>query len=154
MVSGQWLVLAAGAFAQMMDLPVKAKSYVVYTAEPQIVSAEKKGVLEVRFHVVDGYHVNSHRPKSELLVPTELTLNAADGVKAGAIEYPAGTMFSFGFDPSDKLDVYTGDFTVKLPVVASVGEHTIAGTLKYQACDNKACYPAKTLPVQVLFRAK
>ena len=141
----------------MTDLPVMAKSYVMYVAEPQNVSAGKKAVLEMRFHVMDGFHVNSHRPKSELLVPTELTLNAADGVKAGAIEYPAGTMFSFGFDPNDsndKLDVYTGDFTVKLPVVAAAGEHTIAGTLKYQACDNKACYPAKTLPVQVLFRAK
>jgi DsbC/DsbD-like thiol-disulfide interchange protein len=154
-VSGQWLVLATvAAHAQMMDAPVKVKSYVAYAAESQVVAAGKKSVVEMRFHVMDGYHVNSHRPKGELLVPTALTLDAADGVKAGEVEYPAGTVFSFGADPADKLDVYTGDFTVKLPVVAAVGEHTIAGTLKYQACDNKACYPAKTLTVQILFTAK
>ena len=141
--------------AQMMDAPpAKAKSYVAYAAESQVIAAGRKSVVEVRFHVMDGYHVNSHRPNSDLLVPTALTLDAADGVKAGALEYPAGTLFSFGADASDKLDVYTGDFTVKLPVVAAAGEHTIAGVLKYQACDDRACYPAKTLPVQVLFTAK
>ena len=148
---------AVNAQAQMMDAPVKAKSYVSYAAESQVVAAGKKSVLEMRFHVTDGYHVNSHRPKGELLVPTALMLDATDGVKAGEIEYPAGTVFSFGTDandPNDKLDVYTGDFTVKLPVVAAAGEHTIAGTLKYQACDDRACYPAKTLPVQILFMAK
>ena len=137
-----------------MDAPVKTKSYVMYAAEAQVIAAGRKSVVEARFHVMDGYHVNSHRPKGDLLVPTALTLDAADGVKAGEVEYPAGTVFSFGADPDDKLDVYTGDFTVKLPVVAAAGEHTIAGTLKYQACDDRACYPAKTLPVQILFRAK
>ena len=41
-----------------------------------------------------------------------------------------------------------------LPVVAAAGEHTIDGSLRYQACDNAACYPPKTLPVQVVFTAK
>jgi hypothetical protein len=75
-------------------------------------------------------------------------------VKAGALEYPPGKLFSFSFEPNEKLDVYAGDFTVKLPVVAAAGEHTVAGTLKYQACDNAACYPPKSLPVQVMFTAK
>jgi hypothetical protein len=63
-------------------------------------------------------------------------------------------MYSFSFDPTEKLDVYAGDFTMKLPVVAAAGEHTVSGVLRYQACDNAACYPPKTLPVQVLFTAK
>jgi hypothetical protein len=68
--------------------------------------------------------------------------------------YPAGTSYSFSFDPSEKLDVYTGEFVVKLPVVASAGMHTIDGSLRYQACDNAACYPPKSLPVQVMVAAK
>jgi hypothetical protein len=47
--------------------------------------------------------------------------------------------------------VYTGDFTVDVVVrpLHSVpkGKYTIRGTLKYQACDNAACYPPKQLPV-------
>ena len=65
-----------------------------------------------------------------------------------------GTPYSFSFEPKEKLDVYTGSFTIKLPVVAAAGEHTVEGALRYQACDHAACYPPKTLPVQILFTAK
>ena len=138
-----------------LDAPaVKPKSYVVYGAEQQSVTAGKRSVVELHFRVLDGYHVNSHTPKSELLIPTRIEFQPAAGVKAEAVEYPAGTPYSFSFDPSEKLDVYSGAFTVKLPVVAEAGKHTVDGTLKYQACDHAACYPPKSLPVQVFFTAK
>jgi DsbC/DsbD-like thiol-disulfide interchange protein len=137
-----------------MDSPAKPRAYVLYAAEPQTIPANKQATLELRFHMVPGYHVNSHTPKSQLLIPTTLTLQPADGVKAGALEYPAGHPYSFSFDPSDKLDVYAGDFTVKLPVVASAGLHSVDGSLRYQACDNASCYPPRTLPVKVVFFAK
>ena len=138
-----------------LDAPApKSKSYVVYAAEQQNIAAGKRSVLELHFQVVDGFHVNSHTPKSELLIPTQILLQPAAGVKADAVEYPAGTSYSFSVDPSEKLDVYTGAFTVKLAVVAEAGTHTIDGTLRYQACDHAACYPPKSLPVQVIFTAK
>jgi hypothetical protein len=148
--------VAGPATAQLgnMDAAGKPKSYVLYAAEPQTVPAGKHAVPELRFHLVQGYHVNSHTPKSDLLIPTALTLQPADGVKASPLEYPPGQPFSFSFDPSDKLDVYASDFTVKLPVVASAGVHTIDGSLKYQACDHASCYPPKALPVRVVFTAK
>lgn len=148
-VSGFW---NAGSPGQMQAPP--KKNYVTYAAEPQTIAAGKMAALAMRFHVNEGYHVNSHTPKSELLIPTVLTLSPAEGVKAGALQYPAGKLFTFSFDPSEKVDVYAGDFTLKLPVTASAGEHTVNGTLRYQACDNAACYPPRSLPVQVTFTAK
>ena len=153
------VLLAPGALiAQEMgklDAPAtKPKSYVVYAAEEHSVAAGKQSVLELHFQVVDGFHVNSHTPKSELLIPTQITLQPAAGVKLSAVEYPAGSTYSFSFDPSEKLDVYSGAFTVKLPLVAEAGEHTVDGTLRYQACDHAACYPPKNLPVHVIFTAK
>jgi hypothetical protein len=154
-----WMLLVPGALvAQEMgrlDPPAtKAKSYVVYAAEQQSVAAGKQSVLELHFRVVEGFHVNSHTPKSELLIPTQIALQPTAGVKMTAAEYPAGTTYSLEADPSEKLDVYTGAFTVKLPVTAERGEHTVDGTLRYQACDKAACYPPKSLPVQVSFTAK
>ena len=158
------LMLGAGTFLNVGNLTAqmgnmngnaeKAKSYVIYDAEPQAVQAGKRSIVEMRFRVVDGYHVNSHTPKSELLIPTKVDLQPAAGVKAETAEYPAGTAFSFSFSPNDKLDVYAGDFTVKLPVVAKAGQHEIDGTLRYQACDHAACYPPRSLPIQVVFTAK
>lgn len=138
-----------------LDAPApRPKSYVVYAAEEQTITAGKRSVLELHFRVVDGFHVNSHTPKSELLIPTQISLQPTAGVKPEAVEYPAGTSYSLSFDPTEKLAVYTGAFTVKLPVVAEAGTHTVDGTLRYQACDHAACYPPKSLPVQVIFTAK
>ena len=142
------------ASAQLnMNAPAK-KAYVVYAAEPQTVAANKPATVELRFQILSGYHVNSHTPKSEFLIPTVVTLQSASGVKAGELQYPHGVSYSFASDPGTKLDVYAGSFTVKLPVVASAGTHTLDGTLKYQACDNASCYPPRTVPLKVLFNAK
>jgi DsbC/DsbD-like thiol-disulfide interchange protein len=138
-----------------LDAPSgKPRSYVVYAAEQQSVTAGKRSVLELHFRVLDGFHVNSHTPKSELLIPTKITLQPATGVKLETTEYPAGTSYTLAADPSEKLDVYTGAFTVRLPVVAESGGHTVEGLLHYQACDQAACYPPKNLPVHVVFTAK
>jgi Disulphide bond corrector protein DsbC len=153
-VAGCGLLLALAASAIAQDAPAKPKAYVLYAAEPETVAAGKHAVVELRFHVVEGYHINSHTPKSEWLIPTVVKLDAADGVTAGTVEYPAGKEYSFSFDPKEKLDVYSGDFTVKVPVVAAAGEHTVAGTLHYQACDNAACYPPRNLAVKAVFTAK
>jgi DsbC/DsbD-like thiol-disulfide interchange protein len=151
------ILLATFGPAQQGTLPApaaKVKQYVAYAEEEQNLMAGKKSVIALQFRVANGYHVNSHTPKSELLIPTSLTLQPDAGVKAAAAEYPAGTAYSFSFEPGEKLDVYTGTFTVKIPVVAQAGQHTIAGTLHYQACDNAACYPPKSLPVQIAVTAK
>ncbi|HTH53051.1 MAG TPA: protein-disulfide reductase DsbD N-terminal domain-containing protein [Edaphobacter sp.] len=140
---------------ESLTLPAaRPKQYVAYDSEGQAIEAGKTSTLELRFQVVQGYHVNSHTPKSELLIPTNLTIEPASGVKAAAAEYPAGTTYSLRFDPSEKLDVYTGAFVVKVPVVAALGDHTLKGVLHYQACDNAACYPPKSLPVQIAVTAK
>ena len=150
-------LLMAAPVAAQVDLstpPVRAKQYVAYDSEAQVLPAGRRAVLELRFKVLPGFHVNSHVPKSELLLPTRVELGAQAGVKVAAAEYPAGVPFSFAIDPSEKLDVYAGDFVVRVPVVAAAGPHELKGSLVYQACNNAACYPPKTLPVDVLFTAK
>ena len=135
--------------------PVRNRQYVEFAAEPQTVAAGKPVVLELRFHVRDGFHVNSHQPRSELLTATGLSLKTAEGVKlSGTFDYPAGKPYSLGANTGDPLDVYTDSFVVRVPVVAAAGAHQLDGELVYQACDRAACYPPKKLPVAVLFTAK
>jgi hypothetical protein len=137
-----------------LDGKPKTEAFIEYAAEQQTAVAGRQSVLELNFRVIDGLHVNSHTPKSELLIPTTLTLDAAPGVKVGKAVYPAGTSYSFKASPNEKLDVYTGAFTVKVPVTAQAGARTLEGRLRYQACDREACYPPKTLPVEVAIAVK
>lgn len=153
-MTGLALLLAALLQFGTGDAPARPKQYVAYTAESQTVPAARKSTVELRFRVVEGFHVNSHTPASDLLIPTNLTLQPTTGVKTGPAEYPKGQSYSFSFSPGEKLDVYSGAFTIRLPVEAAPGEHTVEGTLHYQACDHAACYPPKSLPVQVIVSAK
>jgi hypothetical protein len=153
-------LLLAGLLALAQDLgspdntPARNRQYVSYAPQSQTVAAGKRAVLELHFQVADGFHVNSHTPKSDLLIPTLMEVEPGDGVKAAEAIFPPGSTFSFDFDPKEKLDVYQGPFTVQLPVVAAAGEHTLQGTLKYQACNRAQCYPPRSLPVAIDFVAR
>ena len=131
------------------------REYVTYAAEPAVVAAGKRSVVEVHLLVAEGYHVNSHAPKSDLLIATVAKLEPQDaGVRMEAVEYPRGTSYSFATDPGEVLDVYSGAIVLRVPVVAAAGEHVLQGTLRYQACDQKSCFPPKTVPLAVPFTAK
>ena len=111
----------------------------------------KPGIVDLQFRVARGFHINSNQPKQEYLKKTELKLDAPTDIVIGRITYPAGQDRSFPFAPNDKLSVYSGDFAVGVTVrpLHNVlpAKYAIHGFLKYQACDNAACYPPKQLPV-------
>jgi hypothetical protein len=111
----------------------------------------KPATVPLSFRVASGFHINSNRPKSEFLIPTVLKVEATTDIVIGKTTYPDGQDLSFAFAPDEKLNVYTGDFNLDVLVrpLRSVqpGKYMVRGTLKYQACDNSACYPPKQLPL-------
>jgi hypothetical protein len=111
----------------------------------------KATMVKLEFRIPEGYHINSNAPKSEFLIPTALKMDLPTDIILGKIEYPAGEDRSFPFSPDEKLSVYSGDFTIAVAVhpLQSVvpGKYQMRGVLRYQACDNSACYPPKNLPV-------
>jgi hypothetical protein len=116
------------------------------------VTRGKPNTVELQFHVSSGFHVNSNQPSAEYLIPTVLKLDAPTDIVLGRITYPAGQEMSFAFAPNEKLSVYSGGFDLEVMVrpLASVlpGDYEFHGQLRYQACDNAACYPPKQLPVR------
>lgn len=108
-------------------------------------------MVNLNFRVPSGYHINSNTPKSEFLIPTKLKIDVPTDIILGKIEYPAGEDRKFPFSPDETLSVYSGDFTIAVGVhpLRSVvpGKYVMHGVLRYQACDNAACYPPKNLPV-------
>ena len=111
----------------------------------------KPATVPLSFRVATGYHINSNKPKSEFLIPTVLKVEATTDIVIGRTTYPEGQDMSFAFAPDEKLNVYTGDFKVDVLVrplhSVQAGKYIVRGTLKYQACDNAACYPQKHLPI-------
>jgi len=141
--------VSLAAFAQSPG--TKAPSVSVAPVDPITVTRGKSGEVTIHFRVAPGFHINSNTPKSEFLIPTTLKLEAPTDIAISKVTYPDGKDMTFPFAPDEPLNVYTGDFDVSLMVrpLHSVmpSKYAIHGNLKYQACDNAACYPPKTVPV-------
>jgi hypothetical protein len=138
------------SFAQDNPAP-QARVFVDFVSASHVVVAPGKSApVAFTFHVRDPYHINSSKPLAEELIPTQLHFSLPGEVAVGRIVYPAGKVMSFPFDPNTKLSVYSGNVVIHgiivAPLSSSTGTFTLHGELKYQACDNNACYPPKKLP--------
>ncbi len=108
--------------------------------------------VELDFRIGSEFHINSHQPKADYLIPTALKLNAPEQLTVADLKYPAGEDMTFPFSPNEKLSVYSGDFSIsavlKAPANAAAGSYPVKGELRFQACDHSACYPPHSIPVQ------
>jgi hypothetical protein len=144
-------------FGEMQGKP--HKEHVELLSDAVQVMAGSPQMVELRFRVDDGFHINSHTPKDELLVPTVLRLDGAGGVQVMGETYQKGAPFELhvagsGNAKGELLDVYQGEFRVMVRLTVPKGASTMTGALHYQACDNAACFPPKTLPVMVAVRGE
>lgn len=141
-----------GGFGPAESVP--RRQHVELQTETAQVKANKPDWIEIRFRVDPGIHINSHLPKDELLLPTVLNLDQVAPIKIIGREYPAGVPLRLDIGEGEVLSTYQGEFRVLLQVIARPGEQVLTGALRYQACDTRSCYPAKSLPVRVTLIAR
>ena len=117
-----------------------------------VVTRGGKAALDIALQVNRGFHVNSNKPNDELLLPTVVHLNPPQGIMIVNVEYPEGQELALPFMGNQKLSVYSGNFAVsaevRIPKSAPLGTQRVHGNVKYQACDNRQCYPPREVPVE------
>ncbi len=95
-----------------------------------------------------GWHVNSHTPKEDFLIPTEVLFKPERGIPLSPVQYPKHkeTKFSFSDQP---LAVYEGRavFLVSGTVdeKAAAGPRTLMARISYQPCNDNQCLPPAEL---------
>jgi hypothetical protein len=141
---------ALGVLAQ--DSPGNRRpSVIMQPTEIIPISRGHSGTVELMFRVPSGFHINSNLPHQEYLKKTELKLDAPTDILVRKVSYPDGEDRSFPFAPDEKINVYSGDFTITVEVrplkTVLPTKYAVHGYLNYQACDNAACYPPRKLPV-------
>ncbi len=146
---------SATSFAQFPtdDKPMtnrtKAEAVQYLYPEQVTVPAGKASAVTLHFRVKQDLHINSHTPREKYLIPTVFSIPEESGVRLDSATYPAGADFTLPVDPSEKLLVYTGEFSIQARIVATPGDHLVEGKLHYQACDQNACLPPKTITVAI-----
>lgn len=108
--------------------------------------------------VREGYHVNSNTPSEEYLIPLKLTWTSTGALEGGTVTYPKPLLEKFDFSEGKPISVYMGNFDLvanfKVAANAPAGPGMATGKLKYQACSTKACYPPKTIDVNVSYQVQ
>lgn len=145
------IVAASSSAAWAQNFAAHQPTIVYHPPETTSISRGHLGGVVLQFRIPNGFHINSNQPKQEYLKKTELKLDAPTDIAIAGVTYPAGEDRSFPFDPNETLNVYTGDFALKVLVrplrTVMPAKYAVHGMLKYQACDNAACYPPKQLPI-------
>ena len=105
--------------------------------------------FDLKLRIDPGWHINSHRPVQDYLIPVEVSAVAAAERKKLSVTYPAGKLVRLGIDKSP-LSVYEGSATIsgRLETKPDAPLFLTPLTLKLQACTDKECLP----PESVLLR--
>ena len=109
----------------------------------------------LRLSIDRGWHVNSHRPGQDHLIPTTVDLRSGPAV-AGSVTYPEGESVALPFS-QEAMSIYTGSVWMHLPVEvtreAPSGPTQLVFEVVTQPCDDRRCLAPQThtlsLPVEV-----
>ena len=105
--------------------------------------------------IAPGFHINDHKPTLDYLIPTEWKLEPSKQVSVEKIVYPKGALKKFAFSDT-QLSVYEGTLTVgavlKVDPKAPPGSYALKGQFKYQACNDHACLPPKSVPANLVVK--
>jgi thiol:disulfide interchange protein DsbD len=141
------LLLASSqvAVAQLQRIRAELTPLVESDAVP---GAPVRAAVQVR--IPDRFHVQSDAPRDPTLIPTVLTIDAPAGVKVAEIVFPMATEF-VQIGQAQPLLVFEHEFTigVQFDVADTVpaGRTEVPARLRYQACDDRLCYPPVTTDI-------
>jgi DsbC/DsbD-like thiol-disulfide interchange protein len=106
----------------------------------------------VVMEIPSGLHVQSNKPLDKFLIPTKLDLETPSGLRVGPISYPRAVMRNLKFSKG-AVAVYEGRatmrFSVMVPANYNGGSGEIKGKVRFQACNDDACFAPVTREVKM-----
>ncbi len=106
--------------------------------------ASGSGEIVVELKVIDGYHVQANPASKPNLIATKVEVVAVGQVEVGRAVYPKPKPYKVaGLETA--VGTYDGRFDVRIPIQATAqvkaGKYSLEGRVRYQACDDKVCFP-------------
>src|SRR3954470_5202760 len=117
------------------------------TAAPSVVRGAN-GSITLALDVTPNPRIHVYAPGAKDFTAVSLVLTARAEMTAGKPAYPKHDVLAA--PGSDHAPAYAKAFRITQPVTLKADapkDVTIGGVLNYQACDDRVCYPALSLPV-------
>lgn len=109
--------------------------------------------VPVAVRIRRGFHINSDRPNDPYLIPTKLDWNPTP-LRVESIDYPPAEEVEYDFS-AKPLSVYSSRIEIITTFRIESPPRNLAelrGALRFQACNDEACLPPRTIPVVVPIR--
>jgi thioredoxin:protein disulfide reductase len=154
--------LVAGAPGQSFRKNQPARVTVEARASGEITRAPQSLDLALTVTPVAGVHV--YAPGNPKYIAVSVTVLPVPGLSFGTPLFPGGDDYFFA-PLQESVKVYSKPFVVLVPVnvtnaflknrtVDAAATVTVTGTVDYQACDNKVCFPPQSQPFAVTVPVK
>ncbi len=141
------VALALGLIAQTHGQTRPPEAVVAPHVETNAVHAGSTVRVALTVVLPEGLHVQSDRPRDPSLIPTVLTIDPPAGVRVTHLIFPHPTDFTLE-GQTEPLAVFGHDFVAgaELEIAAGTpaGDLVIPARLRYQACNDKACFRPTT----------
>jgi DsbC/DsbD-like thiol-disulfide interchange protein len=157
MTKVKWILVPGAALFAMMaawgQTPQVVKAHMVLATNAAHRGTQAKAAVVAE--IASGYHINDHKPTLDYLIPTQVALDPSKQVSVEKVGYPKGQLVKFTF-ADESLSVYEGTLVVgvllKVAPAAAPGNYTLKGKLRYQACNDHACLPPTSVPVELTLK--
>ena len=135
------LLMAVTAFSQI-GMTEKVLDVAVVASQDKIVQGEEFK-LAIVLDIKPELHINSNKPLSEFLIPTEISFEPVRNLSFGQPLFPTAELKSFAFS-EEKVSIYEGKVAIVVPVSTSpsleLTAQTIKGKISYQGCTDTVCF--------------
>jgi len=104
--------------------------------------------IAVELAIPPGWHINSHQPLQDNLIPTTLKTGSGDW-RLGQIDYPVGERQQLGFQ-REPLSLYQGRVRIEAAFETTATPPRIMPLrLRLQACNDQVCLPPETMELHL-----
>jgi DsbC/DsbD-like thiol-disulfide interchange protein len=143
------VLLSAQAAPALQFRGNQESKHAAIVAAPADLSAAPGGKISLFVDVTPKTNIHVYAPGSKDYIPITVQPDAQAPVKFGKTTYPKAEIMTFA---DEKVPVFQKPFRLTqdatLDKSAKSGSNvTIAGTVHFQACDDRVCYPPESVPV-------
>jgi len=152
---GVLCVLCGSVFVAAQNAPAlqfrghQESKHATIAAGPAAITAAPGTKIALVVDVTPNTNIHVYAPGSKDYIPITVKPEPQAYVKFGKVSYPKSEMMTFA---DEKVPVFHKPFRLTqdatLASAAKSGSTvTIAGTVHFQACDDRVCYPPESVPV-------